>query len=870
MKSELNRWLVVAILIILVVGTAASFWTARLEDQRMREQLLTQTRLAEVGINAGQVKALTGSESDLISPDYLTLKHQMADLRAVDPEIRFTYLIGRRADGSNFFFVDSEPPESEDYSPPGQAYPEVTVLIKKVFSTGTSLTEGPDTDRWGTWVSGVVPVTDPETGKIIAVYGMDVDARNWYRHIFVASLPPITGTLLVLVLVLTFFLIQQRNERERRRLEASEKAIRESEERYRLLFTRSPIGIVQLDKNGVIVTVNEKFADIIGAPPSQLIGFDTLNQIQNPALVAEIKESLNGKTGFFEGEYISVLGKKRSILRMVSQPIGSGEGTISGGIGIFEDITERYLAEERDKHQTLLFLRTQQALVQMAKLPSDTVDFFLRQLTKIDAETIGIDRVSVWWLSNDLSELVCAECYDRSANSHSCSMHLKRSDYPRFFSALDENRIIAAEDARTDERTKEFANTYLIPLNIMSMLDVPIRRGGQIVGIVCHEHTGQTRAWDPLEQDFTASVADLISSALERAERKAIEEALYESERRYRSVVEDQTELITRFKPDGTLVFVNDAYCRFFSVKRDLIIGKKFSLAITVEDKILIEKHITSLTKDAPFSEITHRIILPDGQVRWLLWIDRAIFNEQGEVVEYQSVGRDISWQKQVEETLSRANQKLNLLSSITRHDVLNQLLVLNGYLQLSSECVHDPEKTLDYLERAIKAVTTIEAQINFTRTYQDMGSIAPSWQNVNTCIIRAIGGLPMVNIQTELHRFDLEVLADPLLEKVFYNLLDNAIRYGGEQMKMIRISSKETPDGLVIVCEDDGAGIAEADKCCLFTQGFGKNTGFGLFLSREILAISGITIRETSSPGRGARFEIKVPKGSFRCGEAG
>ncbi|MDP2842900.1 MAG: PAS domain S-box protein [Acetobacterium sp.] len=736
MKSYLNRWLVVAILIILVAGTAASLWTAAREDQQMREQLLTQARLAYVGINAGQVAALSGSDADLFSTEYLSLKNQMTGFRAADPDVRFAYLIGRRADSAYFFFVDSEPPESEDYSPPGQEYPEVTVLIKKVFTTGTPLIEGPDSDRWGTWVSSIVPVADPKTGNTIAIFGMDVDARNWNWQIFVACLPPITGTFLILVMVLTFFSIQQRNERER--------------------------------------------------------------------------------------------------------------------------------------YQTLLFLRTQQALVQMTKLSSDTLDAFLHPLTKIDAETIGVDRVSVWWFSDDLSELVCSECYDRLSNTHTNGMRLKRSDYPRYFTALAENRIIAVEDARHDERTEEFIESYLIPLNIMSMLDVPIRRGGQIVGIVCREHTGQTRIWDPHEQDFAASVADLISSALERAERKTIEEALFESERRYRGVVEDQTELISRFRPDGTYVFVNDAYCRFFSVERDHIVGKKFSPVIPPDDQILIGKHLPSLTKDAPVAEITHRIILPDGQVRWLRWIDRAIFNEQGEVVEYQSVGRDISWQKQVEETLSRANQKLSLLSSITCHDVLNQLLVLNGYLQLSNEFVHDPEKTHDYLERAIKAVTTIEAQINFTRTYQDMGSIAPSWQNVNTCIIRAIGGLPMVDIRTELHRPNLEVLADPLLEKVFYNLFDNAIRYGGEQMKMIRVSSAETLDGLVIVCEDDGAGIAESDKDRLFTQGFGKNTGFGLFLSREILAISGITIRETSLPGKGARFEITVPRGSFRFSKSG
>ena len=164
-----------------------------------------------------------------------------------------------------------------------------------------------------------------------------------------------------------------------------------------------------------------------------------------------------------------------------------------------------------------------------------------------------------------------------------------------------------------------------------------------------------------------------------------------------------------------------------------------------------------------------------------------------------------------------------------------------------------------------MKAAKAIENQIRFTRDYQEMGSKVPSWQNVNECIVRAKGGLPDRDLKVELHRPGLEVLADPLLEKVFFNLFDNAIRHGGEQMKTIRVSSHETQNGLVIVCEDDGAGIAEGDKKYLFTRGFGKNTGFGLFLSREILMISGISIKETSTPGNGARFEITVQKGGYR-----
>jgi signal transduction histidine kinase len=108
-------------------------------------------------------------------------------------------------------------------------------------------------------------------------------------------------------------------------------------------------------------------------------------------------------------------------------------------------------------------------------------------------------------------------------------------------------------------------------------------------------------------------------------------------------------------------------------------------------------------------------------------------------------------------------------------------------------------------------------------------------------------------------------VYADPLFQKVFYNLIDNALRYGGNTIKTIRISSKVSDKGLTIVCEDDGVGIKDEDKKRLFIRGFGKATGLGLFLSREILAITGITITETGIPGKGARFEIVVPKGAYR-----
>jgi signal transduction histidine kinase len=122
-----------------------------------------------------------------------------------------------------------------------------------------------------------------------------------------------------------------------------------------------------------------------------------------------------------------------------------------------------------------------------------------------------------------------------------------------------------------------------------------------------------------------------------------------------------------------------------------------------------------------------------------------------------------------------------------------------------------------------------------------------------------------MKDIQVMVDRRDLEIYADPLFGKVFYNLIDNALKYGGGKMTAIRIISRETNTGLILVFEDDGAGIAGEDKKHLFERGYGKNTGLGLFLSREILSITGITIRETGDPGNGGRFEMAVPKGGYR-----
>ena len=210
------------------------------------------------------------------------------------------------------------------------------------------------------------------------------------------------------------------------------------------------------------------------------------------------------------------------------------------------------------------------------------------------------------------------------------------------------------------------------------------------------------------------------------------------------------------------------------------------------------------------------------------------------------------------------ANRKLNLLSSITRHDIHNQLTAILGYIGLASMRVRDPE-IQSLLEKEELAAENIVRQIEFTKNYENLGVHAPLWQDVTAIIgnIKSVTSLGAVTIETRLD--GLEVYADPLFEKVCINLIDNSLRHGERVRKITFSTIPYANNAIAVVYEDDGVGVHEEDKVRIFEKGFGKHTGLGLFLVREILAITGITIKERGEYTKGVRFEILVPEGKYR-----
>jgi signal transduction histidine kinase len=194
-------------------------------------------------------------------------------------------------------------------------------------------------------------------------------------------------------------------------------------------------------------------------------------------------------------------------------------------------------------------------------------------------------------------------------------------------------------------------------------------------------------------------------------------------------------------------------------------------------------------------------------------------------------------------------------MNSITRHDILNKVTILLGALEIAEMECNDPA-ILYYFNVLNEATKAIQKQIEFTRLYQDLGIQEPAWLSPASIIreMRVPEGLTL-----DLALEEIVIFADPMLEKVFHNLLDNSIRHG-ETVSHIRVSGAKASGGYVIAWEDNGIGIRDDEKETIFKRGHGKNTGLGLFLAREILALTGITITETGTEGKGARFEIMIP----------
>jgi PAS domain S-box-containing protein len=363
-------------------------------------------------------------------------------------------------------------------------------------------------------------------------------------------------------------------------------------------------------------------------------------------------------------------------------------------------------------------------------------------------------------------------------------------------------------------------------------------------------------------RDRSEHISGVIGIVQDTTARKVREYALQttitqlmESEEKYRNVFTAKNDpLLLIDTTSRSILDLNKATADLYGYPREEF------FALSLVDLFTEPEHYKKLLERQAAGVCMCRQRKKDGTI-FPADISYAYFELKGHLILILSI-RDLSTSYQTADALRLANTKLNLLIGVTRHDVINNLTVLMGYNDLLKHSVRDP-KILEMLAKEEVALQTIHRQIEFTREYYNLGVRSPLWQNICETSTRAYSQF-ITTIGFSCNTHDLEIYADPLLEKVFYNLFDNAIRHG-ENITHIRIYCvREGPD-LLLIFGDDGQGIPPENKERIFKRGFGKHTGLGLFLSREILAITRIEISETGEFRKGARFELRIPAGSYR-----
>jgi PAS domain S-box-containing protein len=360
-------------------------------------------------------------------------------------------------------------------------------------------------------------------------------------------------------------------------------------------------------------------------------------------------------------------------------------------------------------------------------------------------------------------------------------------------------------------------------------------------------------------------------------EYKQAEQALKESEARYRAIVQDQAELICRFLPDGTMTFVNEAYCRYFRKNREELIGCTFLPLILEEDHEKVRDLLSSLSPENPVATHEYRVIAPDGDIRWHQWTERMVLDAQGRLIEFQAVGRDITRRKKMEEALKEGSEKIKLFAYSISHDLKSPAIGIYGLTRrLYKHCWdHLDEKGKSYCDQILKAaeqIASLAEKINlYISAKESPLSVEPiRLKEILAMVKEEFSSRLGVQRITWVEPEGLpEIRADRLsLLRVFRNLVDNALKYGGDELSEIRVGYEPSQDFHVLSVTDDGVAIPQKDSEKIFQvfhrQKAGRSiegSGLGLAIVKEISEQHGGKVWVESGREKGNIFYVTISR---------
>jgi signal transduction histidine kinase len=339
--------LMVCAIAVIIGGFLLSAFLYVLSDSNEKATLLRQAAMVASALDQDRIRNLKGSAADLQSPDYQYIKNKLREIRTANRDARFIYLAGYR-DGQPYFFADSEPEDSEDYSPPGQIYDEAEPSFSEPFFTKRPVIEGIYPDRWGVWLTALVPIIASD-GEVIAELGIDLDASAYRKNLIIKALPSALVGIFVGFLLVAYGVVRKREIGYLRALQKAKEGVdrkvvertRElAEERARLIASLSSlsVGIVLSDTSGAITFKNEAICELLGITSQDRHLEEILGRLNSATnLAAAVQESMSKKTSIRIDDCVF----ENKFLRAYISPIFVAGGTqaIFGTVLLVEDIT---------------------------------------------------------------------------------------------------------------------------------------------------------------------------------------------------------------------------------------------------------------------------------------------------------------------------------------------------------------------------------------------------------------------------------------------------------------------------------------------------------------------------------------------------